>query len=244
MCMRRRARCCWPAVSPRRRPRPRCSAWRRRCGLPTVDIDITFNSITMCCHRGMVARAAHDDAARPLPHHRPHPAGRGDPHRRAGGAPSAVRATGPRRSWPTPSRPTHPYPRWAATLGWAGQAAAVAVLLGGAPIIAATAFAVTALIDRLGRLLGRFGVAPFFLQIVGAVVATVSTLALFGIGALPAGTQPVAGHRGGHHRAALRAVGGRHRAGRDLRLLRHRGGPGGRGRRCCPRGCSPVSSSG
>ena len=24
-------------------------------GLPTVDIDITFNSITMCCHRGMVA---------------------------------------------------------------------------------------------------------------------------------------------------------------------------------------------
>ena len=57
-------------------------------------------------------------------------------------------------------------------------------------MIAATAFAVTALIDRLGRLLGRFGVAPFFLQLVGAMVATVSTLALFGVGALPAGTQP------------------------------------------------------
>jgi hypothetical protein len=25
------------------------------CGLPTVDVDITFNSITMCCHRGMLA---------------------------------------------------------------------------------------------------------------------------------------------------------------------------------------------
>jgi hypothetical protein len=25
------------------------------CGLPTVDVDITFSSITMCCHRGMVA---------------------------------------------------------------------------------------------------------------------------------------------------------------------------------------------
>ena len=24
-------------------------------GLATVDVDITFNSITMCCHRGMVA---------------------------------------------------------------------------------------------------------------------------------------------------------------------------------------------
>jgi uncharacterized membrane protein YjjP (DUF1212 family) len=84
----------------------------------------------------------------------------------------------------------HPYPRWVATLGWAGLAAAVAVLLGGPPVTAATAFAVTALIDRLGRLLSRFGVAPFFLQLVGGMVATVSTLALFGAGALPAGTQP------------------------------------------------------
>ena len=24
-------------------------------GLPTVDVDITFTSITMCCHRGMAA---------------------------------------------------------------------------------------------------------------------------------------------------------------------------------------------
>ena len=66
----------------------------------------------------------------------------------------------------------------------------MAVLLGGRPSSRPRAFAVTALIDRLGRLLGRFGVAPFFLQMVGAMVATVSTLALFGIGALPAGTQP------------------------------------------------------
>jgi len=27
----------------------------RSCGLPEVDVDITFTSITMCCHRGMVA---------------------------------------------------------------------------------------------------------------------------------------------------------------------------------------------
>src|SRR5690349_6652521 len=25
------------------------------CGLPTVDVDINFNSVTMCCHRGKVA---------------------------------------------------------------------------------------------------------------------------------------------------------------------------------------------
>ena len=141
-------------------------------GLPTVDIDITFNSITMCCHRGMVAAplttmrivryrttdltrmaAVTRIVARVERHGL-------SVHRAAEELADAVAAN-------------HPYPRWVATLGWAGQAAAVAVLLGGGPIIAATAFAVTALIDRLGRLLGRFGVAPFFLQMVGAMVATV-----------------------------------------------------------------------
>ena len=47
-----------------------------------------------------------------------------------------------------------------------------------------------AFIDRLGRLLGRWGVPPFFLQIVGGFVATVSTLALFAIDALPPTTEP------------------------------------------------------
>ena len=158
-------------------------------GLPTVDVDITFNSITMCCHRGMVAAplttmrivryrttdltrmaAVAGIVARVERHGL-------SVHRAAEELAEAVAAN-------------HPYPRWAATLGWAGQAGAVAVLLGGGPTIAATAFAVTALIDRLGRLLGRFGVAPFFLQMIGALVATVSTLALFGVGALAAGTQP------------------------------------------------------
>jgi uncharacterized membrane protein YjjP (DUF1212 family) len=83
----------------------------------------------------------------------------------------------------------HPYSRWVATMGWGGMAAAVAVLLGGSPTIAVTAFAVTAFIDRLDRLLGRWGVASFFLQLAGAMVATVFTLGLFAAGALPPGTQ-------------------------------------------------------
>jgi len=84
----------------------------------------------------------------------------------------------------------HPYPRWVATAGWAGLAAAVALLLGGAPVISLAAFVVTAFIDRVGRLLGRWGVAPFFLQVVGGFTATVSTLGLFALGDLPAGTEP------------------------------------------------------
>ena len=84
----------------------------------------------------------------------------------------------------------HPYPRWLATAGWAGLAAAVALLLGGGPLIWLTAFVVTAFIDRIGRLLGRWGVPPFFLQIVGGFLATVSTLGLLAVNALPPTTEP------------------------------------------------------
>jgi hypothetical protein len=66
----------------------------------------------------------------------------------------------------------------------------VALLLGGPPVIWTTAFVVTACIDRLGRLLGRWGAAPFFLQMVGGLVATVSTVGLFAVGALPPATEP------------------------------------------------------
>ena len=84
----------------------------------------------------------------------------------------------------------HPYPRWVASAAWAGLAAAVALLLGGHPLSAMTAFVVTALIDRLGRPLARWGVARFFLQMVGALVGTVATLALLALGVLPPGPEP------------------------------------------------------
>jgi uncharacterized membrane protein YjjB (DUF3815 family) len=64
------------------------------------------------------------------------------------------------------------------------------VLLGGGPVVAVWAFVVSALIDRLGRVRGRWGVVPFFLQMVGAMVASVSTLGLFAAGLLPSGTHP------------------------------------------------------
>jgi uncharacterized membrane protein YjjP (DUF1212 family) len=159
------------------------------CGLPTVDVDITFNSITMCCHRGMLAapvtsmrlvRRRTTDLTRLAAVTRI--VERVEQERlgaQAGAALLAEAVAAP-----------HPYPRWVSTFGWAGMAGAVALLLGGPPITALTAFVVTALIDRLGRRLGRWGVAPFFLQLVGALVATVSTVVLFAAGALPAGTQP------------------------------------------------------
>lgn len=161
----------------------------RSCGLPEVDVDITFTSITMCCHRGMVAvpvttmrlvRYRTTDLTRLAAVTRivqRVERERMGVHAAAAALAEAVVAP-------------HPYPRWVATAGWAGQAAAVALLLGGPLITALAAFVITAFIDRLGRRLGRWGMAPFFLQLIGAVIATVYTLALFAAGWLPPGTLP------------------------------------------------------
>jgi uncharacterized membrane protein YjjP (DUF1212 family) len=159
------------------------------CGLPTVDVDITFNAITMCFHRGNVAAPV---TTMRLANYRTTDLTRialitrivDQVMRARMTVPAAVAAV----SEAVNAR--HPYPRWVATAGLAGLAAAVAVLLGGSAVIVLTAFVVTALIDRLGRLLHRRGVPPFFLQILGALLATVATLGLLAAGALPAGTQP------------------------------------------------------
>jgi uncharacterized membrane protein YjjP (DUF1212 family) len=159
------------------------------CGLDTIEIDITFTSITMCCRRGKsvapvtsmrLVRYRTTDLTRLQSVTRIVDrviCGEMGVSAAAAALAEAVRAP-------------HPYPRWAATAGWAGLAAAVAVLLGGGAAIGATAFVVTAVIDRVGRLLGRWGAAPFFLQMAGGFLATVCTLGLFAVGALPPATEP------------------------------------------------------
>ena len=159
------------------------------CGLTTVEIDITFTSITMCCRRGRnvapvtsmrLVRSRTTDLTRLVSVTRiVDQVVRGELTLQAADLALTEAAAAP-----------HPYPRWLATAGWAGLAAAVALLLGGGPLIWLTAFVVTAFIDRIGRLLGRWGVPPFFLQIVGGFLATVSTLGLLAISALPPTTEP------------------------------------------------------
>ncbi|GAA1839734.1 threonine/serine exporter family protein [Pseudonocardia ailaonensis] len=159
------------------------------CGLPAVDVDITFTSITICCHRGNVASpvtsmrlvryrtldltrlGAVDAVVEDLE------AGRTD-----------LRRASPRLTEAIERR--HPYPRWTATAGWGLLAGAVAVLLGGGAVTAVTAFLVTGAIDRVGRLLSRWGLPAFFLQVVGGLLATTVTIGLFATGVLPPGTRP------------------------------------------------------
>lgn len=66
----------------------------------------------------------------------------------------------------------HPFPRWVATLAWAGMAASLSVMLGGTPALALVAAAATALVDRLGRLLNRRALPFFFQQLLGGAIAT------------------------------------------------------------------------
>ncbi|ALE79405.1 threonine/serine ThrE exporter family protein [Pseudonocardia alni] len=157
-------------------------------GLPAVDVDITFTSITMCCHRGNAAQpvttmrlvryrtldlsrlAETEEIIRDVE------AGRLD-----------VRAASSKVSEVV--RHPHPYPRWVATFGWAALAASIALLLGGGPLTATTAFVTTAIIDRIGRLLARRGVAAFFQQVVGGFLVTASTVALVQLEVFPPGTR-------------------------------------------------------
>jgi uncharacterized membrane protein YjjP (DUF1212 family) len=158
-------------------------------GLSAVDVDITFSSITMCCHRGMAAAPV---TSVRLVHYRAL-----DLTRLEGVAEIVERVERAELDIETAAAALseavsapHPYPRWVATAGWAGLAASVALLLGAAPITAVAAFVITGLIDRLGRLLNRWGLPAFFRQVVGGMVATGATLVLFAAGVFPPGTGP------------------------------------------------------
>jgi uncharacterized membrane protein YjjP (DUF1212 family) len=158
-------------------------------GLSAVDVDITFTSITMCCHRGMAATPVTSMRLvqyRSLDLTRLLAVGRVIDRVEAGAI--DVRGAATELSEAVNSR--HPYPRWVATVGWAGLAGSIAVLLGGGWITGLAAFGVTAAIDRIGRLLNRCGLPAFFQQVVGGALATGATVTLFGLGAFPPGTRP------------------------------------------------------
>ncbi|MFC5233220.1 threonine/serine ThrE exporter family protein [Pseudonocardia zijingensis] len=158
-------------------------------GLSAVDVDITFSSITMSCHRGMAAAPV---TSMRLVHYRALDLTRLEEVakivERVERAELDIEAASV-ALYEAVSAP-HPYPRWVATAGWAGLAGSVALLLGAAPVTALAAFLVTGLIDRLGRLLNRWGLPAFFRQVVGGAIGTGATLALFAAGVIPPGTRP------------------------------------------------------
>ncbi|MCP2260643.1 Uncharacterized membrane protein YjjP, DUF1212 family [Streptoalloteichus tenebrarius] len=158
-------------------------------GLPRCEVDVIFTSITVCCHRGteaapvtsvrVVRSRSHDYTRLASVEHlvREITAGRtstADAHAELDRITTAP----------------HPYPRWVATTAWAGMAAAVAALLGGGLVLALIAAAVTAVIDRVGRVLNRRALPFFFQQAVGGALATGIALGLHATGLLPAHVRP------------------------------------------------------
>ena len=158
-------------------------------GMPHCEVDVIFTSITVACHRGVdlppvtslrVVRSRSLDYTRLALVERlvrEITSGRitaRDAHS------ELVRIT---------SAP-HPYPRWLATAAYAGMAAAITVLIGGGLIVAVFAAIITAVIDRIGRLLNKRALPFFFQQMVGGALATGSAIAIVASDALPESVRP------------------------------------------------------
>ncbi|CCH27743.1 threonine/serine exporter family protein [Actinosynnema sp. NPDC047251] len=153
-------------------------------GLPRTEVDVIYTSITVSCHRG--TEAAPITSLRVV-------RSRGLDYTRLAAVEDLIRRiTSDRVKAPDAyaeldriSKQPHPYPRWTATAAWAGMAGAVAFLVGGGPLIALTAALVTAVIDRVGRVLNRRGLPFFFQQVVGGALASATALALYATDLLP-----------------------------------------------------------
>jgi uncharacterized membrane protein YjjP (DUF1212 family) len=158
-------------------------------GMPHCEVDVIFTSITVTCQRGvdlppvtslrvvrsrgidytrlsLVERMIREITGGRITAH--------DAHTELDKITSAPR----------------PYPRWFATMAYAGMAAAIAILVGGDGVVALFAAAITALIDRVGRLLNRRALPFFFQQVVGGVLATALALAVVASNLLPASMTP------------------------------------------------------
>ncbi|GAA0238290.1 threonine/serine exporter family protein [Saccharothrix mutabilis subsp. mutabilis] len=153
-------------------------------GLPRTEVDVTFTSITVSCHRG--TEAAPVTSLRVV-------RSRGLDYTRLAALENLIRritdgdirAADAYAELDRITKQPHPYPRWVATLAWAGMAGAVAFLVGGGPLLALAAALVTAVIDRVGRLLNRRALPFFFQQVVGGALATAAAALMYATDAVP-----------------------------------------------------------
>lgn len=71
----------------------------------------------------------------------------------------------------------HSLPRWAVTVANGAMCGAVAVFLGGGPIVTAIAFVAAMVIDRVLLLLSRLRLPGFYVQVAGGAIATLFAVA-------------------------------------------------------------------
>ncbi|MQA62567.1 MAG: threonine/serine exporter family protein [Actinophytocola sp.] len=145
-------------------------------GLPHCEVDVIYTSITVTCHRGTelapvtalrVVRTRRLDYSRLTAVEQI--------IRKI--TTSQISAEDAYTELRRVNSARHPYPRWVATFALGGMAASVTVLIGGDVFTALLAFLVSALIDRVGRMLNRYALPMFFQQIVGGLIAALATMA-------------------------------------------------------------------
>jgi len=149
-------------------------------GLPHTEVDVIYTSISVSCHRGTEALPI--TSIRVVRQ-------RSLDYTRLADVEQLVRNLGPieeaHARLEAITNAQHPYPRWVATVAWGGMAAAVAFLVGGGLVLALTAAAITAVVDRVGRVLNRRNLPFFFQQLVGGALGTGAALAIYSTGLLP-----------------------------------------------------------
>ncbi|WP_051114810.1 threonine/serine ThrE exporter family protein [Actinokineospora enzanensis] len=152
-------------------------------GLPHCEVDVIFTSITVACQRGTeeppitslrVVRSRGLDYTRLA-----------DVETLVGQiAARLISVRDARAELERITTAPHPYPRWLATAAYAGMAAAITVLIGGEALMAVFAALITAVVDRVGRVLNRRALPFFFQQVVGGGLATGAALGLLASGML------------------------------------------------------------
>ncbi|EIF00737.1 threonine/serine exporter family protein [Saccharomonospora glauca] len=152
-------------------------ALTRALGLPHCEVDVIFTSITVSCLRGSdlppvtalrVVRSRSLDYTRLSETERL-------VQRLVRGRISAEDAY---TELSRIANADHPYPRWVSTLAWGGMAGFITLLLGGTGWLPVISFAISAVVDRVGRLLNKGALPFFFQQVVGGFIATLSAIAI------------------------------------------------------------------
>ncbi|OZM70938.1 amino acid export carrier protein [Amycolatopsis antarctica] len=140
-------------------------------GLPYCEVDVIFTSITVSCHRGTEmapVTALRVVRSRSLDYTR-----LSDTEllvrKIVRGRVSAEEAYSELQVITTAK---HPYPRYVSTLAWGAMAGFITLIIGGTGWTPVIAFVISAIVDRVGRILNKYALPFFFQQVVGGFIAT------------------------------------------------------------------------
>ncbi len=152
-------------------------ALTRALGLPHCEVDVIFTSITVSCLRGSdlpPVTALRVVRSRSLDYTRLSETERLVQQLIRGRISAEDAYTDLSRI----TTADHPYPRWVSTLAWGGMAGFITLLLGGGGWLPVISFVISAVVDRVGRLLNKGALPFFFQQVVGGFIATLSAIAI------------------------------------------------------------------